>query len=71
VNYLKASNTDEGDRFGFSVAADRSLIVVGAILEASDAIGANGNQSNNDAPLAGAAYVLGFPDQLFSDRFSD
>jgi hypothetical protein len=65
--YLKASNTgvgeygvDEyfGDYFGFSVAISGETIVVGAHYEGSNATGVNGNQADNSAPEAGAAYVF-------------
>jgi hypothetical protein len=58
--YLKASNTEavHGDQFGISVALSGDTVVVGARLEASNAIGVNGNQSNNSAFQAGAAYVF-------------
>lgn len=56
--YLKASNTEEGDRFGFSVAIFGETIVIGADQEDSAASGVNGNQSNNFAPESGAAYVF-------------
>ncbi|MFN0010962.1 MAG: FG-GAP repeat protein, partial [Phycisphaerales bacterium] len=58
--YLKASNTGAGDRFGWSVAASGDTIVVGAVLEASNATGVNGNQADNSAS-AGAAYVFVLP----------
>ncbi len=56
--YLKASNTETNDRFGFSVAVSGSLAVVGAPAEKSNASGVNGNQGNNSAVNAGAAYVF-------------
>ncbi|PYK69864.1 MAG: hypothetical protein DME45_00380 [Verrucomicrobia bacterium] len=56
--YLKASNTGAGDLFGISVAISGDTVVVGAQLEASAATGINGNQSDNSAPDAGAAYVF-------------
>jgi hypothetical protein len=56
--YLKASNTDANDVFGRSVAISGNTIVVGASGEASAATGVNGNQSDNSAPGAGAAYVF-------------
>jgi hypothetical protein len=56
--YLKASNTDELDAFGFSVAISGDTIVVGAIGEDSGANGVNGNQNGNGVPSAGAAYVF-------------
>ena len=56
--YLKASNTDANDQFGFSVAASGDTVVVGARFEDSDATGINGAASNNVAENAGAAYVF-------------
>lgn len=57
--YIKASNTDTTDRFGYSVAlsADGSTLAVGAYLEDSPATGVDGEQSSNGANGAGAAYV--------------
>jgi|GEM_PF-5692871 len=45
--YLKASNADEEDWFGGSVALDGDTLVVGAIRDDSSARGVNGNQSDN------------------------
>src|SRR6478672_316566 len=56
--YVKASNTGAGDRFGSSIAISGDTVVVGAQAEASAANGVNGNQSDNSAPNAGAAYVF-------------
>jgi hypothetical protein len=56
--YIKASNTGAGDRFGSSIAISGDTVVVGAQLEASAATGINGNQSDNSATDAGAAYVF-------------
>jgi hypothetical protein len=58
--YLKASNPSEGDQFGFSVAisGDGNTVAVGAIEEASNATGVNGNQKDKSAPGTGAAYVF-------------
>lgn len=56
--YLKASNTESEDYFGISVAIDGDTVVVGAYGEASVATGVGGNQANNSAPFAGAAYVF-------------
>ena len=56
--YLKASNTGSGDSFGGSVAISEDTVVVGAHGEASNATGVNGNQANNGATAAGAAYVF-------------
>ena len=56
--YLKASNADAGDYFGYSVAMSGNTAVIGAPREASNAVGVGGNQANNMAPDAGAAYVF-------------
>jgi hypothetical protein len=56
--YLKASNTDESDQFGWSVAVSGNTVVVGALKEDSNATGVNGNQADNSASDSGAAYVF-------------
>jgi hypothetical protein len=56
--YLKASNTGAGDWFGYSVAVSGDTVVVGAWEEDSNATGVNGNQADNSAPDAGAAYLF-------------
>ncbi|MBI3852806.1 MAG: FG-GAP repeat protein [Verrucomicrobia bacterium] len=56
--YLKASNTDANDGFGYSVAVSRDTVVVGAWNENSYATGVNGDQSNNSGFSSGAAYVF-------------
>jgi hypothetical protein len=56
--YLKASNSDAYDHFGWSVAVSGDTVVVGAFDESSSATGVNGDQSDNNAPEAGAAYVF-------------
>ena len=56
--YLKAFNAEAGDLFGQAVAIDGNTIVVGAPKEDSDAMGVNGNQSNNSSANSGAAYVF-------------
>jgi len=56
--YLKASNTGAGDEFGNSVAISGDTVVVGARGEASNATGVNGNETDNSAGVAGAAYVF-------------
>jgi len=56
--YLKASNTDSGDGFGWWVAVSGDTVVVGAPIEDSNARGINGNQTNNSGFQSGAAYVF-------------
>jgi hypothetical protein len=59
-HYIKASNTDAGDQFGYYVAvsADGSTLAIGADQEASNASGINGDQSNNSMPGVGVVYVI-------------
>jgi hypothetical protein len=56
--YLKPSNADPDDRFGQGVAVDGDTVVVGALSESSKARQVNGNQADNSAHHAGAAYVF-------------
>ncbi|MDF1800616.1 MAG: integrin [Planctomycetota bacterium] len=56
--YLKASNTDMSDQFGAAVAASGATLVVGAGGEDSAALGIDGDEADNTAPGAGAAYVF-------------
>jgi hypothetical protein len=56
--YLKASNTDSGDAFGISVSLSGDTMVVGAYGESSAASGMNGDEADNSAAFAGAAYVF-------------
>jgi hypothetical protein len=56
--YLKASNTGSTDYFGWSVGLSGDTAVVGAYQEDSNATGINGDDSNNSAADAGAAYVF-------------
>ena len=57
--YIKASNAQGGDRFGFSITltADGNTLAVGAYDEDGGASGING-VVNEDAPGSGAAYVF-------------
>jgi hypothetical protein len=58
--YVKASNTGASDFFGYSVAlsADGNTLAVGAYLEASNATGVNGVETDNSASFSGAVYVF-------------
>jgi len=60
VGYFKASNADEDDQFGYSVAlsSDGSTMAVGAREEQSSATGVEGNQDDNSANASGAVYVF-------------
>ncbi len=58
--YLKASNPDPGDGFGFrvSLAGSGDVLAVSAPYEASAATGVDGTQTDNSLPNAGAVYVF-------------
>lgn len=56
--YIKASNPEVGDSFGFGVALKGDLMFVGAILEDSAAPGIDMGQQDNGAPNAGAGYLF-------------
>jgi len=60
--YVKASNTDQLDRFGGAVAlsTDGNTLAVGAAFETSNATGINGDQSNTSACCPGAVYLFRF-----------
>lgn len=57
--YIKASNPDVGDQFGYSVAlsGDGSVLAVGAWAEDGAVAGINGNQFDNAARDSGAVYL--------------
>jgi hypothetical protein len=57
--YVKASNTNNNDSFGWSVAvsADGSTLAVGATGEASAATGVSGDETDNNVNSSGAVYV--------------
>jgi hypothetical protein len=57
--YIKASNTGAGDLLAnIALSGDGLTLAVGAHAEASAAAGIDGNQADNSAPEAGAAYVF-------------
>ena len=60
IGYVKASNTESSDQFGQSVSLsdDGDTLAVGAISEDSQAIGIDGQQSNNTALASGAVYIF-------------
>lgn len=57
-SYLKASNSEADDRFGTSLSISNNRIAISAPGEDSDAIGSNGDQSNNSQSQSGAIYVF-------------
>ncbi len=66
--YLKASNTETEDLFGDSVAIEENTVVVGAWREASNATEIDGDQNNNSAVSAGAAYVFTHNNNTWSQQ---
>jgi hypothetical protein len=58
--YIKASNPDAGDELGYcaDLSAMGNALVLGAVNEASNARGFNGDQTNNDMAETGAAYLF-------------
>lgn len=57
-HYIKASNAEQLDTFGSSVALSDEILAVGARLEDSGATGVNRDQMSNNAPDSGAIYVF-------------
>ena len=55
--YIKASNTDQSDGFGGSIALSGGTLAIGAGGEQSSAAGLNGDQNNNSKLRSGAVYV--------------
>jgi trimeric autotransporter adhesin len=68
--YIKASNAQAGDEFGFSVAlsGDGSLLAVSAVGEESAATGVDGEQADNSAPSAGAVYVFARSEAVWAQQ---
>jgi hypothetical protein len=56
--YLKASNTESGDKFGDSVTVSIDTVAAAARHEDSNATGVDGNQRDNSAADSGAANVF-------------
>jgi hypothetical protein len=58
--YVKATNTDDFDGFGAALAlsADGTTLAVGARSEDSNAVGIDGDSSNESGSQTGAVYVL-------------
>jgi hypothetical protein len=56
--YIKASNPDSSDAFGFCVAVDGETLAVCAPAEDSNATGVGGDQTDDSATGAGAVYVF-------------
>ena len=57
IGYIKASNTEFDDRFGFSLGFHGDALVIGAPFEDSSATGVGGNEGDNAVIKSGAAYI--------------
>ena len=55
--YIKATNSEANDRFGYNLALSGDLLAIGAFQEGSCATGVDGNQNDNMCANAGAVYV--------------
>ena len=55
--FIKSSNSESGDQFGFSIALSKDSLAVGATQEDSSTSGIN-TVANEDAAQAGATYVF-------------
>ncbi len=68
--YVKASNTGEGDQFGFSIdlSSDGHTLAVGAPLEDSNATGIDGDQTNNSVLNSGAVYLFTRTDGMWNQQ---
>jgi hypothetical protein len=60
TTYVKPLNTRAGNRFGnaVSLSASGTSLAVGSFLEASNAVGINGNENDTSDSSAGAAYLF-------------
>ena len=56
--YLKASNAESADSFGFGVALSEHGAVLTSVWEDGAAKGVNGDDTSNSASRSGAAYVF-------------
>ena len=66
--YLKASNTDAHDNFGYRVALWGETLAVGAAEEDSAATGVNQDQFNQNSNNSGAVYVFGYADGAWAQE---
>ncbi len=56
--YLKASNTEADDQFGWRISLAGDTLAIGAPFEDSNATGVGGNEADNTAKDSGAAYLF-------------
>lgn len=65
--YLKASNTNTGDQFGYNLALLGDVLAVAAPSERSNAVGVDGDQTNNTLSMAGAVYLFRHDDASWTE----
>ncbi|RDK88474.1 FG-GAP repeat protein [Marinirhabdus gelatinilytica] len=70
IDYVKASNTDSDDLFGYSVSIsdNNETLAVSAATENSGATGINGNQADNSATSSGAVYIFTRSGNIWSQQ---
>lgn len=66
--YIKASNTDSGDKFGIALALSRDTLAVGAPYEQSRTQGIGGDQSSNSEDASGAVYIFSRTVEVWSQQ---
>ena len=69
TQYIKASNTRDESGFGdaLSLSSDGRTLAVGALWEASNATGINGDETDNSM-IAGAVYLYRFDSGLWTQQ---
>jgi len=55
--YIKASNSDRGDRFGSSLDLEGTTLIVGSPQEAGGSTGVDGDEADNSKISSGAVYA--------------
>lgn len=70
LTYIKASNTNMQDGFGFSLAlnSDGNTLAVSAPYEDSRATGVNGDQADNSMSNTGAVYLFNRSGSIWSQQ---
>ncbi|HWN66638.1 MAG TPA: cadherin-like beta sandwich domain-containing protein [Haliangium sp.] len=58
IEYIKASNAERFDNFGFNIAMSSTLLVVGSVWEWGGVPGINGDENDQSGPVSGAFYVF-------------
>jgi hypothetical protein len=66
--YIKASNTQATDEFGWAVSVFRDTLLVGSRQESNSATGIDGNPTGGGASASGAGYVFERVGTMWSQR---